>query len=215
MKILILGGSKSGKSDFAQEMALKLAKGGVHYYVATMENTGTEADKATVASHLRRRAGMDFVTVEQGRHILNCLERADREGTFLIDSVTTLVTNELYPPEKNYETDDAGAERCGEELLELGRSRQSVAGGYMYWYDYDQTQHVGVDKWTMLCMDVHSGEVWPLEVDTPNVSLEVFETDGHLAYSCFYSAQSVACWEVVYENDRPAALKLLDDDINN
>ena len=103
----------------------------------------------------------------------------------------------------------------GEELLELGRSRQSVAGGYMYWYDYDQTQPVGVDKWTMLCMDVHSGEVWPLEVDTPNVSLEVLETDGHLAYSCFYSAQSVACWEVVYENDRPAALKLLDDDINS
>ena len=46
-------------------------------------------------------------------------------------------------------------------------------------------------------------------------SLEVFETDGHLAYSCFYSAQSVALWEVVYENDRPAGLRLLDDDINN
>lgn len=121
MKILILGGSKSGKSDFAQEIALKLAQGGVHYYVATMENTGTEADRQTVASHLRRRAGMGFVTVEQGRHILDCLERADPEGTFLIDSVTTLVTNELYPPEKNYETDDAGAERCGEELLELLR----------------------------------------------------------------------------------------------
>ena len=78
MKLLILGGSKSGKSDFAQEIALKLANGGVHYYVATMENTGTEADKATVASHLRRRAGMDFVTVEQGRNILQCLELGDR-----------------------------------------------------------------------------------------------------------------------------------------
>ena len=70
-----------------------------------MENTGTEADKATVASHLRRRAGMDFVTVEQGRNILQCLERTDPEGTFLIDSVTTLVTNELFPPDKNYETE--------------------------------------------------------------------------------------------------------------
>ena len=127
MKILILGGSKSGKSDFAQEIALKLAEGGIHYYVATMENTGTEADRATVASHLRRRAGMDFVTVEQGRHILNCLDRVDASGTFLVDSVTTLVTNELYPPEKNYETDEAGAQRCGEELLEfIRRVRHAV-----------------------------------------------------------------------------------------
>lgn len=121
MKLLILGGSKSGKSDFAQEIALKLANGGVHYYVATMENTGTEADKATVASHLRRRAGMDFVTVEQGRNILQCLERTNPEGTFLIDSVTTLVTNELFPPEKNYETDEAAVRRAGAELLELIR----------------------------------------------------------------------------------------------
>lgn len=127
MKVLILGGSKSGKSDFAQEIALKLADGGVHYYVATMENTGTEADRQTVASHLRRRAGMDFITVEQGRHILTCLDRVDAGGTFLIDSVTTLVTNELYPPEKHYETDENGALRCGEELLEfVKRVRHAV-----------------------------------------------------------------------------------------
>lgn len=121
MNILILGGSKSGKSDYAQEIALKLADGGVHYYVATMQNTGTEADKATIASHLRRREGMDFVTVEQGRNILACLERTDAEGTYLLDSVTTLLTNEIFPPEKNYETDEAGADRCARELVEFTR----------------------------------------------------------------------------------------------
>jgi adenosylcobinamide kinase/adenosylcobinamide-phosphate guanylyltransferase len=51
----------------------------------------------------------------------------DTTGTFLVDSVTTLVTNELYPPEKNYETDEAGAQRCGEELLEfIRRVRHAV-----------------------------------------------------------------------------------------
>lgn len=119
MKILILGGAKSGKSDFAQEIALKLAKGGNRYYVATLRNTGSGADRATVASHLERRAGMGFETVEQYRNILQCLDRTDRNGTFLLDSVTTLVTNELYPPEKNYETDEAAALRCCEELAEL------------------------------------------------------------------------------------------------
>ena len=116
MKILILGGSKSGKSDFAQEVALKLAEGGVHYYVATLQNTGTEADKATVASHLQRREGMDFVTVEQGRNILGCLEKTDPSGTFLLDSVTTLLTNEIFPPEKNYATDEEAARRCCGDL---------------------------------------------------------------------------------------------------
>ena len=127
MKILILGGSKSGKSDFAQEVALKLADGGAHYYVATLHNSGSEADKATIASHLRRREGMGFETIEQGRDILRILERTEAEGTFLLDSVTTLLTNELYPPEKNYETDEAAARRCCEELTELtGRVKHIV-----------------------------------------------------------------------------------------
>lgn len=119
MKILILGGSKSGKSDFAQEVALKLADGGAHYYVATLHNSGSEADKATVASHLRRREGMGFETVERGRNILGCLERTDSTGTYLLDSVTTLLTNEIFPAEKNYETDEAAARRCCEELVKL------------------------------------------------------------------------------------------------
>lgn len=127
MKILILGGSKSGKSDFAQEIALKLAGGGVHYYVATMRFTGTEADKATVASHLKRREGMGFETVEQHRNILECLERTDRDGTFLVDSVTTLLTGEIFPPEKNYETDEEAALRCCDELVEFtNRVRHAV-----------------------------------------------------------------------------------------
>lgn len=119
MKILILGGSKSGKSDFAQQVALKLAGGGTRYYVATLQNTGTEADLATVASHLQRREGMGFETVEQGRSILSCLEKTDPGGTFLVDSVTTLLTNELFPPERNYETDGAAAQRCCRELTQL------------------------------------------------------------------------------------------------
>lgn len=127
MKILILGGSKSGKSDFAQEIALKLAQGGTHYYVATLRNTGNKADTATVESHLARRAGMGFETVEQDRNILECLDRTDIGGTFLLDSVTTLVTNELYPPEKNYETDEAAALRCCDELVEFAnRVRHAV-----------------------------------------------------------------------------------------
>ena len=126
MNILILGGARSGKSDFAQELALDLAGEGRRYYVATMIPEDDE-DQLRIRSHIRRREGMGFETVEQGRHILDCLERTDASATFLLDSVTSLLTNELFPREKAYEMDEEAAERCGRELLELtGRTGNLV-----------------------------------------------------------------------------------------
>lgn len=116
MTVFIVGGSKSGKSDFAQEVALKLANGGRHYYVATLMPTDNEADQAIIRSHLHRRDGMGFETIECGRNILSCLESANRTGTFLLDSVTTLLSNELYPVEKLYEPNETAAKRCCKDL---------------------------------------------------------------------------------------------------
>ncbi len=125
MKVLILGGSKSGKSDFSQEIALKLADGGKRYYVAPLMPVDKE-DDAIVESHLERRAGMGFETVEQGTHLLQCLEQVDRKGTFMVDSVTTLLANELYPVEKNYELDEAAADRCVKDLLQFSDEVEHV-----------------------------------------------------------------------------------------
>ena len=36
MTVFVSGGAKNGKSSFAQNLAVKLAKDGRHYYVATM-----------------------------------------------------------------------------------------------------------------------------------------------------------------------------------
>ena len=45
---------------------------------------------------------------------------------FLLDSVTALLQNEVFPPEKNYALDLPAAERCARELLEFVRSVRSV-----------------------------------------------------------------------------------------
>ena len=120
MTALIVGGSKSGKSSLAQEMAVSLAGTGPLYYLATMVPRDGE-DRARIARHLEDRAGLGFVTVEQGKNLPGCLARANREGVFLLDSVTALLTNEFFPPEKNYAPDYTAGQRVGDDILSLAR----------------------------------------------------------------------------------------------
>ena len=116
MTFFISGGAKNGKSTLAQELTLALSKGRKHYYVATMISTGEE-DNERIRRHIEDRDGMGFETVECFRNILDCLEVADRDGVFLVDSVTALIQNSLFPIEKNFEMDLAAAERCADELV--------------------------------------------------------------------------------------------------
>ena len=115
MTIFISGGAKCGKSGLAQELVLKLADGGRRYYVATMIPSGAE-DRERIRLHLLDRAGMDFETVECPKNVMDCLMEADKDAAFLVDSVTSLMQNALFPVERNYELDLAGARRCADEL---------------------------------------------------------------------------------------------------
>ena len=116
MTYFISGGAKCGKSSLAQDLSVALAKGGKHYYVATLIPGGGE-DHDRIRRHLEDREGMGFETVECFRNIMDCLKIADKNGAFLVDSVTSLIQNSLFPVEKNYEMDLAGANRCADELV--------------------------------------------------------------------------------------------------
>ena len=133
MTVFISGGAKCGKSSLAQDLAVALAKGGEHYYVATLIPSGGE-DHDRIRRHLADREGMGFETVECFRNIMDCLQTADKDGVFLVDSVTSLIQNSLFPVEKNYEMDLAGANRCADELVEFAHSvRHAVfVSDYIY-----------------------------------------------------------------------------------
>ena len=118
MTYFISGGAKNGKSTLAQDLTISLAKGGKHYYVATMISTGAEDDDR-IRRHIADRAGLGFETVECFRNIMECLKTADKNGVFLVDSVTALIQNSLFPIEKNYEMDLEAASRCADELEEF------------------------------------------------------------------------------------------------
>lgn len=133
MTFFLSGGAKCGKSGLAQNLTVALADGGKHYYVATMISSGKEDDER-ILRHIADREGMGFETVECFRNILDCLKTADADDTFLVDSVTSLVQNALFPVEKNYEMDLEGAKRCCEELVAFaGRVRHAVfVSDYIY-----------------------------------------------------------------------------------
>lgn len=155
MIVFITGGAKNGKSSLAQDLALILAKGSLHYYIATMI-PADEEDRERIRKHVADRDGMGFETVECGRNILSCLDRVDKKGTFLLDSATALLLNELFPDPASCEMDIAAANRCGDDLAEFAQKVANIVIVSDYIYSdaarYDEVTEVyrrclaGIDR---------------------------------------------------------------------
>ena len=117
---LVYGGSGSGKSSFAENLAVS-TKAERKYYVATMQIYDDEG-REKVARHRKLRAGKGFVTIEQPVCIGAAAERiksdvAARQNqheaqpaemlqaaptaktAVLLECVTNLVANEMFLPE--------------------------------------------------------------------------------------------------------------------
>lgn len=133
MTVFVSGGAKNGKSGFAQDLAVALAQGGKRYYVATMIPVDEE-DHARIRKHVADREGLDFETIECGSDVLSCLKTADISGSFLLDSVTALLQNAMFPVEKNYEMDIAAAEKCAEDVVTFAKTVRNavIVSDYIY-----------------------------------------------------------------------------------
>lgn len=104
MKVLLSGGSKSGKSHLAQELACKLARGRPMYYLATMV-PADEEDRERIRRHVAERAGLGFVTVECGADFASGWRSLPQDAVFLLDSLTALLAQAMFPPGKPPVTD--------------------------------------------------------------------------------------------------------------
>ena len=117
MRILLLGGSKSGKSMLGQRLTRQLADGGPMIYWATLEPRDTE-DRAIVRRHLAERDGWGFGTLERGRALPEGLALVPREGAVLFDSVTACLSEQMFPGPA---PDADAANRVLRELLDISR----------------------------------------------------------------------------------------------
>ncbi|MEG0829449.1 MAG: bifunctional adenosylcobinamide kinase/adenosylcobinamide-phosphate guanylyltransferase [Anaerovoracaceae bacterium] len=145
MNVFISGGCKNGKSYYAQELAREesLRQGVPLYYVATMIPTDGE-DQARIARHLEERNGWGFTTLEQGRDIMDLLSRKDVEskGIFLLDSVTALLSNEMFPYKEDVNL-QAG-KKVAEDLSKFAK----MTGNTVFVSDFIYSDALAYDEWT-------------------------------------------------------------------
>lgn len=94
MKYLIIGGEKSGKSEIAEKISLAICKKKV-IYMATMKPYDHE-DKERIKKHIQRRRGLNYETFEVEKNLHKIVHNISEEDTVLIDSITSLLTNEMF-----------------------------------------------------------------------------------------------------------------------
>ena len=97
MKIFISGGCKNGKSYYAEHLA-KAQSENLLYYIATMKPADNE-DNERIERHRRERDGYGWTTIEQHADIEVILDKCDHSGSFLLDSLTALLANEMFLPD--------------------------------------------------------------------------------------------------------------------
>ena len=142
MNILISGGCKNGKSYYAQHLAKRQAAD--HrplYYIATME-PADEEDRARILRHQKEREGWGFTTLEKSSGIASLA--ADFSGSFLLDSVTALLSNEMF--RRDGAVDREAYIRLAEELGQLSEK----SGNIVFVSDYIYSDAIKYDELTEL-----------------------------------------------------------------
>lgn len=96
MMYLIIGGSGSGKSAYAEELLFSLPDAGKKYYIATMQVCDEES-RRRVQKHRKQREGKRFYTIEQPVHVSGALTQMDAgKKSAMLECVSNLVANEMF-----------------------------------------------------------------------------------------------------------------------
>lgn len=142
MNIFISGGCKNGKSYYAQCLAKEQSSESAPlYYIATMD-PADEEDQARILRHQQERDGWGFTTLEKSRAI-GAMD-ADFSGSFLLDSVTALLSNEMF--RKDGTVDRTAYLRIAEELEQLA----DKSGNIVFVSDYIYSDAMKYEELTEL-----------------------------------------------------------------
>ena len=106
MMVLVVGGSGSGKSSYAEDVAVTLARESADkvamkkYYLATMQVFDREG-REKIARHRNLRKGKGFLTIEQPTEIAGALKKMETgERIALLECISNLTANEMFSGKK-------------------------------------------------------------------------------------------------------------------
>jgi len=91
-------------------------RGAPLYYIATMIAADHEDDERIIR-HREEREGWGFTTIEHPRDIEKILHGCNPDGSFLLDSLTALLANEMFLP--GGEINRAAGEKIADGLLSV------------------------------------------------------------------------------------------------
>ncbi len=130
MFYFISGGVRSGKSTFAEKLALSHSEAtGIVHYVATSIVYDEEMNKR-VKRHqeMRKSHPACFITHERPVHIEGIIEQFEKGDVVLIDCLTTLLSNELFQGwergEENWK-DEQKRREINERLMQTFQTLQN------------------------------------------------------------------------------------------
>lgn len=117
MMILVVGGSGSGKSAYAESRMEALAPGKGKYYIATMKIWDKEGEKK-VERHRRMRSGKGFVTIEQPEWVGLAVSKMEAGSSALLECLSNLAANEMFSDDLPEGVSYAGAEETADRIME-------------------------------------------------------------------------------------------------
>lgn len=92
MILLVIGGSGSGKSEYAEQRTINIGKNQSMYYLATMQVYGEEGQQK-VNRHRIQREGKGFITLEQPFLRLHDIPK---NGVVLLECLSNLTANAMF-----------------------------------------------------------------------------------------------------------------------
>ena len=100
MITLIIGGSGSGKSSYAESYLVSVSENKKKYYIATMQIQDAECEKK-VERHKILRSGKGFSTIEQPVDIHKAAEKLEKgDNIALLECISNLTSNEMFSGER-------------------------------------------------------------------------------------------------------------------
>ena len=123
--ILVTGGSRSGKSDYARLRAEAMP--GLRAFVATCPKVDDEMAER-IRRHQREREASRWHTIEETTNLPALIRENDRFRVILVDCLTLWVNNLMYAAEQagRQLSEDEFSLLCGDFLEACGRSDATV-----------------------------------------------------------------------------------------